>query len=406
MARIYMDAHATTPVDPRVMEAMRPWFTEKYGNPASRTHSFGREAARAVEEARAQVAALAGADPSEIVFTSGATESDNLAIKGAVEANRERGDHVVTVRTEHRAVLDSCRALERQGRARVTVLPVRKDGLLDLDELRRAITDRTVLVSVMAANNEIGVLQPVEEIGAICRERGVLFHTDATQAAGKVPFDVRAAEADLASFSAHKMYGPKGAGALYVRRRGGRRARIAPQMDGGGHEQGLRSGTLPVPLLVGFGRACEIARAEMAEEARRVLALRERLRKLIFEGLDHVYLHGSLERRLPGNLNVGFAFVEGESLITALGEVAVSSGSACGSAEREPSHVLLALGVDEPLARSSIRFGLGRFNTEAEVDEVARLLRGAVARLRELSPLYDGPAKKNPGVSGADAVQA
>jgi cysteine desulfurase len=393
MARIYMDCHATTPVDPRVTEAMLPYFTEKFGNAASRTHSFGREAARAVEEARAQVASLVGADPSEIVFTSGATESDNLAIKGAMEAGRERGDHVVTVRTEHRAVLDSCRALERQGRARVTFLPVRKDGLLDPDEVRRAITDRTVLVSVMAANNEIGVLQPLDEIGNICRERGVLFHTDAVQAAGKVPFDVRSVEADLASFSAHKIYGPKGAGALYVRRRD-RRAKLAAQIDGGGHEQGLRSGTLPVPLLVGFGRACEIARAEMPEESRRVLALRERLRRLIFEGLEHVVLNGSLERRLPGNLNVSFAFVEGESLITALGDVAVSSGSACTSAAMEPSHVLEALGVDEPLARSSIRFGLGRFNTEAEVDEVARLLRGAVARLRELSPLYDEEARK------------
>ncbi len=392
MARIYFDCHATTPVDPRVMEAMLPYFTGKFGNPASRSHAFGWEAARAVKEARARVAALAGADEPEIVFTSGATESDNLAVKGAVEAGRQRGNRVVTVRTEHRAVLDSCAALERDGRAEVVRLPVGKDGLVDLQELRRAVTDRTVLVSVMAAHNEIGVIQPVAEIGRICRERGVLFHTDAAQAAGKIPFDVESMNVDLASFSAHKMYGPKGVGALYVRKRHPR-VKLVPQIDGGGHEGGLRSGTLPVPLIVGFGMACEIARAEMPEESRRVLALRERLRGHIFGNLDHVHLNGSLERRLPGNLNVSFAYVEGESLIASMGDVAVSTGSACASARLEPPYVLQALGVDEALARCSLRFGLGRFNTGGEVDEVWELLRRHVARLREISPLY-GEARK------------
>ncbi len=387
MARIYLDCHATTPVDPRVLEAMLPYFTEKFGNPASRIHAFGREAHEAVERARAEVAALLGADPSEIVFTSGATESDNLAIKGVLEACRDKGDHIVTVATEHPAVLETCRALERAGRARVTYLPVRRDGLLDLDRLREAITDRTVLVSVMYAHNEIGVLQPVEEIGRICRERGVFFHSDLAQAAGKVPVDVEAMRIDLASLSAHKMYGPKGVGALYVRRRRPR-VKLVPLLDGGGHEDGRRSGTVPVPLVVGFGRACALAAREMPEEAPRVLALRERLRRLIFENLDHVYVNGSLERRLPGNLNVSFAYVDGESLVLSLGEVAVSTGSACASAKLEPPYVLAALGVDEPLARSSIRFGLGRFTTAAEVDRTWELLREAVARLRALSPLY------------------
>jgi cysteine desulfurase len=388
MARIYMDCHATTPVDPRVLEAMLPWFTEKFGNAASRTHSYGWEADKACEAARAEVSALIGADASEIVFTSGATESDNLAIKGALEA---RGGHVVTVATEHPAVLDPCRALEASGRAEVTVLPVGKDGLLDLGRLCAAITERTVLVSVMAANNEIGVLQPVAEIGRICKERGVLFHTDAAQACGRIPLDVEEMGIDLLSISAHKMYGPKGVGALYVRKRGPR-VKLAAQMDGGGHERGLRSGTLPVPLVVGFGKACSIARAGLPEESRRILALRERLRKRLLDGLDHASVNGSLERRLPGNLNVSFAFVEGESLILGVGEVALSSGSACTSAKLEPSHVLAALGVDEPLARSSIRFGLGRFTTEAEVDRTADLVRREVARLRELSPLYGAGA--------------
>jgi cysteine desulfurase len=384
MARIYMDHHATTPVEPRVLEAMLPYFSEKFGNAASRTHAFGSEAAKAVEAARAQVAALVGSDPSEIVFTSGATEADNLAVKGAVPP----GGHVVTVATEHPAVLDSCRALEREGRATAALLPVRPDGLLDLAVLERAITDRTKLVSVMTANNEIGVIQPVAEIGRLCRGRGVLFHTDAVQAAAWLPLDVESMRIDLLSLSAHKIHGPKGVGALYVRKRNPR-VRLAAQMDGGGHENGFRSGTLPVPLVVGFGKACEIAKREMAAESARVLGLRERLRAGIFERISHVTVNGSLEQRLPGNLNVSFAFVEGESLILSLGEVAVSSGSACASAKLEPSHVLHALGVDEPLARASIRFGLGRGNTEAEVDRVVELLAPAVARLRAISPLWE-----------------
>jgi cysteine desulfurase len=395
MARIYMDHHSTTPVDPRVLEAMMPYFTEKFGNAASRTHAFGSEASKAVEAAREQVAALVRADPSEVVFTSGATEADNLAVKGAVPA----GGRVVTAATEHPAVLDSCRALERDGRARVTVLPVGTDGLLDLDVLGRALAEPASLVSVMTANNEIGVVQPVAEIGTICRERRVLFHTDAVQAAGRIPLDVGAMKIDLLSLTAHKMYGPKGVGALYVRKRNPR-VRLAAQIDGGGHENGFRSGTLPVPLVVGFGKACEIAAREMSAESARVLALRERLRTRILERITHVTVNGSLEHRLPGNLNVSFAFVEGESLILSLGDVAVSSGSACTSAKLEPSHVLHALGVDEPLARASIRFGLGRGNTEAEVDRVVDLLVPAVARLRAISPLWPGEnSRENPGVS-------
>ncbi|HVE40874.1 MAG TPA: IscS subfamily cysteine desulfurase [Planctomycetota bacterium] len=387
MARIYLDCHATTPCDPRVVEAMLPYFTTTFGNAASRTHSYGKEAARACEAARAQVAALIHADPSEIVFTSGATESDNLAIKGVVESHKAKGNHIVTVATEHPAVLDSCRALEREGRARVTLLPVKPDGLIDLDALRAAITPGTVLVSVMAANNEIGVLQPIAEIGRLCHEKGVLFHTDAAQACGKVPIDVQAMDIDLLSLTAHKLYGPKGIGALYVRKRNPR-VRLTPQMDGGGHENGLRSGTLPVPLVVGFGKACEIAGAEMGEESRRVLALRERLRRHIVDEFDHVRVNGSLEQRLPGNLNVSFEYVEGESLILGMADVAVSSGSACASAKLEPSPVLAALGVNEAVARSSIRFGIGRFTTEAEIDEAWLLLKREVRRLREISPLY------------------
>lgn len=396
MARVYMDCHATTPVDPRALEAMLPYFSEKFGNAASRVHAFGSEAAKAVDAARAQVAALIGADPSEIVFTSGATESDNLAIKGAVEARRAEGrERIVTVATEHPAVLDPCK---RVGHA--TVLPVKKDGRLDLDLLRAAVDERTALVSVMHANNEIGVLQDVEAIGALCREKGAWFHTDAAQSAGKVEVDVQRQNLDLVSLTAHKLYGPKGVGALYVRKRGPR-VKLAAQMDGGGHEGGLRSGTLAVPLIVGFGKACEIARAEGAAEAARILALRERLRTRIQARIEHATLNGSLEKRLPGNLNMSFAWVEGESLILSLTDVAVSSGSACASAKLEPSHVLRALEVDEPLARASIRFGLGRFNTEAEVDRVAELLEAAVARLRAISPLYPGRANSqaNSGVN-------
>jgi len=392
MGRIYLDYHATTPCDPRVVEAMMPFFTQKFGNAASRTHAFGKEAARAVDEARRQIAALIHADPSEIVFTSGATESNNLAIKGLVEASRAKAKHVVTVATEHPAVLDSCRALERDGRARVTILPVKADGLLDLDVLRNAMTPDTVLVSVMFANNEIGVIQPIVEIGRLCHEKGVIFHTDAAQACGKVPVDVRAMDIDLLSLTAHKLYGPKGIGALYVRKRSPR-VRLAPQMDGGGHENGLRSGTLPVPLIVGFGAACDLAGQEMGEESKRVLALRERLRQHIFSEFDHVRLNGSLDRRLPGNLNVSFEYVEGESLILGMADVAVSSGSACTSAKLEPSHVLHALGVNEALARSSIRFGIGRTTTEAEIDDAWRLLKREVLRLREISPLYSSLAR-------------
>jgi len=364
-----------------------PYFTTQFGNAASRTHALGRAAGLAVERAREQVAGLIHAQPGEVVFTSGATESNNLALKGALDFYRTKGSHVVTVATEHPAVLDVLRALERDGRARVTVLPVRPDGLLDLDVLRSALTPETVLVSVMAANNEIGVLQPVLEIGRLCHEKGVLFHTDAAQACGKIPLDVDAMAIDLLSVSAHKLYGPKGVGALYVRKRHPR-VRLTPQIDGGGHENGLRSGTLPVPLIVGFGEACAIAEKEAPEEANRLLGLRERLRKLIFEAFDHVRLNGSLERRLPGNLNVSFEYVEGESLILGMADVAVSSGSACASAKLEPSHVLHALGLSEPLARSSIRFGLGRFNTEGDIDQAFALLKREVLRLREISPLY------------------
>lgn len=394
MAVIYMDHHATTPVDPRVLAVMLPYFTEKFGNASSRMHSYGKDAALAVDRGRAQVAALIGADPSEIVFTSGATESDNLAIQGVVEFHRAKGDHIVTVATEHKAVLDCCRALESAGRARVTVLPVKRDGLLDLDVLRAALTDRTVLVSVMAANNEIGVLQPVAEIGRICRERGIYFHSDATQACGQIPVDVDAWNVDLLSLSAHKMYGPKGVGALYVRKRDPR-VRLLPLIHGGGHENGLRSGTLPVPLIVGLGEACEIAGKELPQESRRLVDLRNIMKARIFARLERVHVNGSMAERLPGNLNLSFEYVEGESLILGMGEVALSSGSACTTATLEPSHVLAALGVPEPLARASIRFGLGRGNTEPDVDRVCALLEREVRRLRELSPLYPLAAKTN-----------
>jgi cysteine desulfurase len=387
MGRIYLDHHSTTPCDPRVVEAMMPYFTTHFGNAASRTHAFGRAAAEAVERARGQIADLIHAHPSEIVFTSGATESNNLAIKGVLDFYKTKGNHLVTVATEHPSVLDACRALEKEGRARVTVLPVKPDGLLDLDVLRAALTPETVLVSVMAANNEIGVLQPVAEIGRLCHERGVLFHTDAAQALGRIPLDVGEMAVDLMSMSAHKVYGPKGVGALHVRKRNPR-VRLTAQIDGGGHENGMRSGTLPVPLIVGFGEACAIAGREMAEEANRLLALRERLRRRIFEAFDHVRLNGSLERRLPGNLNVSFEYVEGESLILGMADVAVSSGSACASAKLEPSHVLHALGLSEPLARSSVRFGIGRFNTEEDIDRAFALLEREVVRLRKISPLY------------------
>jgi cysteine desulfurase len=384
---IYMDNHATTPVDPRVVEAMLPYFTDKFGNAASRNHAFGWAAEEAVETGRAQIAKLIGANPKEIIFTSGATESDNLAIKGVAEMYREKGNHIITAVTEHKAVLDTCKRLEKYG-YRVTYLPVMKDGLIDLDDLKRAIDDKTILVTIMTANNEIGVLQPIEEIGKICRERGVLFHTDAVQAVGKVPFNVDRQNVDLASISGHKIYGPKGVGALYVRRKNPR-VQLAAIIDGGGHERGMRSGTLNVPGIVGLGKACEICMEEMESESKRLASLRDRLKDRIMAGLDEVYINGSMEHRLPHNLNISFAYVEGESLLMGINDVAVSSGSACTSATLEPSYVLKALGTGDDLAHSSIRFGLGRFNTEAEVDYVSDKLIEVVTRLRELSPLYE-----------------
>jgi cysteine desulfurase len=384
---IYMDNHATTPVDPRVLEAMLPYFTEKFGNAASRNHSFGWQAEEAVEVARKQVAELIGATAKEIVFTSGATESDNLAIKGAAHMYREKGNHLITLVTEHKAVIDTCKHLEKEG-FEVTYLPVGRDGLVDLDRIRGAITDRTILISVMAANNEVGVLQPIGEIGRIARERGVLFHTDAVQAAGKVPFDVNASFVDLASLSAHKMYGPKGVGALYVRRRNPR-VLLTPIIDGGGHERGMRSGTLNVPGIVGFGKAAAVCREELPTESVRLTALRDRLYAGLRRNLEEIFANGSMTHRLPGNLNVSFAYVEGESLLMGISDIAVSSGSACTSATLEPSYVLKALGICDELAHSSIRFGLGRFNTEEEVDFVIEKLSAVVARLREMSPLYE-----------------
>jgi cysteine desulfurase len=384
---IYMDNHATTPVDPRVVETMLPYFTDKFGNAASRNHPFGWAAEEAVENARGQIAKLIGASPKEIIFTSGATESDNLAIKGVAEMYREKGNHIITAVTEHKAVLDTCKRLEKNG-YRVTYLPVMKDGLIDLEDLKRSIDDKTILVTIMAANNEIGVLQPVEEIGKICRERGVIFHTDAVQAIGKVPFDVNKMNVDIASITGHKIYGPKGVGALYVRRKNPR-VQVSAIIDGGGHERGMRSGTLNVPGIVGLGKACELCMEEMATESKRLSGLRDRLKDRIMAGLDEVYVNGSWEHRLPHNLNISFAYVEGESLLMGINDVAVSSGSACTSATLEPSYVLKALGTGDDLAHSSIRFGLGRFNTEAEVDYVADKLVDVVTRLRELSPLYE-----------------
>jgi cysteine desulfurase len=383
---IYMDCHSTTPVDPRVLEAMLPYFTEDFGNAASKSHAFGWRAEEAVEKARGQVARLIGASPKEIVWTSGATESDNLAVKGAARFYQSKGRHLVTTRIEHKAVLDSVHALEREG-WEATFLDVGPDGVLDPESVRKAIRPGTVLVSVMHANNEVGTVQPVEAIGAVTRDKGVLFHTDAVQSVGRVPFDVEKANADLVSLSAHKIYGPKGVGALYVRRKP--RVRLTPMIDGGGHERGFRSGTLDVPGIVGFGAAAEIAQAEMEAEAPRLLRLRERLRAGIEAGLDLVTVNGSLAARLPGSLNLSFAYVEGEALMMAVKDVAVSSGSACTSASLEPSYVLRAMGVSDDLAHSSIRFGLGRFTTEEEVDYVVRLFVDRVKRLRDMSPLYE-----------------
>jgi len=384
---IYMDNHATSPMDPRVLEAMLPYFSQKFGNAASRNHSFGWEAEQAVENAREQIAKLIGATAKEIIFTSGATESDNLAIKGIAEMYKERGNHIITQVTEHKAVLDTCKRLEKYG-YRVTYLPVKADGLIDMEDLRRAIDDKTILVSIMFANNEIGTIQPVAEIGKLCHEKGVIFHSDGVQALGKVPIDVNAMNIDVLSLTAHKLYGPKGVGALYVRRRNPR-VQISALNDGGGHERGMRSGTLNVPSIVGFGKACEIAGQEMAAEAARLQTMRDYLRNKLETALDYVEVNGSWEHRLPGNLNMSFVYVEGESLLMGINDVAVSSGSACTSATLEPSYVLKALGLGDDVAHSSIRFGLGRFNTQAEVDYVADKVIGIVKKLRELSPLYE-----------------
>jgi cysteine desulfurase len=385
---IFMDNHSTTPVDPRVLDEMIPYFTTKFGNAASRSHSFGWEAEEAVEIARERIARVIGAkDGKEIVLTSGATESDNLALKGVAEFYKDKGNHIITTVTEHKAILDTCKRLEKEG-FEVTYLGVDKVGRVDPDDVKKAITDKTILVSVMLANNEIGTVQPLEEIGKITREKGVLLHSDAVQGIGKVEFDVQKMNVDLASLTAHKIYGPKGVGALYVRR-SKPRVRLVAQMDGGGHERGMRSGTLAVPLIVGFGKACEIMIEEGKKESATLVALRERLRARIFSQLDEVYVNGSMEHRLPGNMNISFNFVEGEGLLMAIKDVAVSSGSACTSSSLEPSYVLRALGVGDELAHSSIRFGLGRFNTEEEVDYVADLVVGKVKRLREMSPLWE-----------------
>ncbi|XP_020692996.1 cysteine desulfurase, mitochondrial [Dendrobium catenatum] len=383
---IYLDMQATTPVDPRVVDAMLPFYLARFGNPHSRTHLYGWESEEAVESARTQVAALVGANPKEIFFTSGATESNNISVKGVMRFYRDKKRHVVTTQTEHKCVLDSCRHLQQEG-FDVTYLPVRSDGLVDLERLASAIRPDTGLVSVMAVNNEIGVVQPLEEIGKICKEKGVPFHTDAAQALGKIPIDVERMGIGLMSLSGHKIYGPKGVGALYLRRRP--RIRVEPQMSGGGQERGIRSGTVPTPLVVGFGKACEIAMKEMEYDGRRIAALHERLLKGIREKLDRVVVNGSIEHRYAGNLNLSFAFVEGESLLMGLQAVAVSSGSACTSASLEPSYVLRALGVDEDMAHTSIRFGIGRFTTEAEIDHTIKFIVHTVKKLRDMSPLYE-----------------
>ena len=385
---IFLDNHSTTRVDPRVLEAMIPYFTEHFGNAASRNHVFGWTAEAAVDHARAQVAALIGGDAKEIVFTSGATEADNLAIKGVAAFYKKQGNHIITVETEHKAIIDPCKRLAREG-YEITFLKPDKDGLVSPEQVAAAVTDKTILVSIMLANNEIGVVQPMAAIAAAVKARNpkTLIHSDAVQAAGKVEIDVEAMKLDLVSLSAHKMYGPKGIGALWVRRKP--RVRIDPIIDGGGHERGMRSGTLPVPLIVGFGKAAEVAKSDYPEETKRVRALRDRLYQGITRQLTETYVNGSMEHRLAGNLNISFAFVEGESLLMALKDIAVSSGSACTSASLEPSYVLRALGIGEELAHTSIRFGIGRFNTEAEIDYTIDLVVKAVTRLRELSPLWE-----------------
>jgi cysteine desulfurase len=383
---IYLDYQATTPLDPRVLEAMLPYFTYKFGNPHSRSHSYGWEAEEGVEKARGQVAKLIGADEKEVIFTSGATESNNLAIRGVAEFYKDRKNHIVTTVTEHKCVLDTCRHLEQSG-FEVTYLPVQKNGLIDLEELRNAITDKTVVVSVMAVNNEIGVIQPLAEIGKICREKKAFFHTDAAQAAGKIPLDVEAMNIDLMSISGHKIYGPKGIGALYVRRKP--RVRLVPLIVGGGQERGFRSGTLPTPLCVGLGEAAEICAKEMDAEAKRLKKLQDRMLEGLQSKLKEIFVNGDLEHRIPGNLNISFAYVEGESLMMGIKSLSVSSGSACTSASLEPSYVLRALGVDEELAHTSLRIGLGRFTTEQEVDTAVDELVRHVNKLREMSPLWE-----------------
>jgi cysteine desulfurase len=384
---IYFDNHATTQVDPRVVQAMLPYFTEKFGNAASRNHPFGWAGEEAVENARAQVASLIGATPKEIIFTSGATESDNLMIKGVAEMYREKGNHIITQAIEHKAVLDTCKRLEKEG-FEVTYLPVGKDGRVDPAEVRKAITPKTILITIMYANNEIGIINPIQEIGKIAKEHGIFFASDGVQAVGKIPVDVQKDNIDLLAISAHKIYGPKGVGALYVRRRNPR-VQLSAIIDGGGHERGMRSGTLNVPGIVGLGAACEIAQKEMATESVRLSKLRDRLKAGLEAKLDEVFVNGSVEHRLPNNLNMSFAYVEGESLLMGINDIAVSSGSACTSATLEPSYVLKALGVGEDLAHTSIRFGLGRFNTEEEVDYVTDKMVQVVTKLRELSPLYE-----------------
>lgn len=383
---IYMDNNATTQLDPRVLEAMLPYFNEHFGNAASRSHAFGWGAEKGVETAREQIGESIGASSKEIVWTSGATESDNLAIKGAAHFYKERGNHIVTSQTEHKAVLDTCKRLEKEG-FDVTYLATDAKGRISADAVEAAMTDKTILVSVMLANNEVGTINPIEEIGERVKARKALFHVDAVQGHGRIPFDVEKAKVDLASLSAHKMYGPKGVGALYVRRKP--RIRLEAMIDGGGHERGMRSGTLNVPGIVGFGKAAELCMQSMEAEAKRAFELRERLRKGIESRVSDTFINGSMEHRLPGNLNISFAYIEGESLLMGLKDVAVSSGSACTSASLEPSYVLRALGVAEELAHTSIRFGIGRFNTEEEVDYVIDLVSRKVAKLRELSPLYE-----------------
>lgn len=384
---IYMDNHSTTPCDPRVVESMLPFFTEKFGNAASRNHTFGWEAEEAVDQARKQIAKIVNADAKEIVFTSGATESDNLALKGVVEMYREKGDHIITSSTEHRAVIDTAKALEKKG-VKVTYLPVDKTGMVSPDDVRNAITDKTILISIMLANNEIGTIHPIKAIGKVAKEKGILFHCDATQGVGKIPVDVQEMGIDLMSFTGHKIYGPKGIGALYVRRKAPR-VRIEPMIHGGGHERGMRSGTLAVPLIVGFGKAVELCAQEMAAESQRIAKLRDRLQEGIMGAMDEVYLNGHPTERLPGNLNISFAYVEGEALLMGVKEIALSSGSACTSATLEPSYVLRALGVGSDLAHSSIRFGLGRFTTAEEVEYTIDRMIKAVNHLREMSPLYE-----------------